>query len=259
MSDLKVTTLQSNIFWENEAKNINHFSELISKVDNSDLIILPEMFTTGFTMNTDHNFTTKNGNPVKWLSQLAKEKNAVIIGSLIFKEQEKYFNRLVVSFPTTKQLFYDKRHLFRMANEHEHFSPGSKKLVFNYKGWNICPLICYDLRFPVWSRNQNNEIDLYIYVANWPEARVNAWTKLLQARAIENLSYVIGVNRIGEDGKGIQYNGKSAIINFIGDSIFEHPENEESIQTTSIDLEKLNQFRSKFAAHLDADNFKLIK
>lgn len=196
------------------------------------------------------------GKEVQWMIAKAEQTNAVIIGSLIIKEQNNYYNRLIVAKPNGELLHYDKRHLFRMANEHQHFSSGSNKLIFEYKGWNICPLICYDLRFPVWSRNDST-IDLYIYVANWPKARISAWTKLLYARAIENLAYVIGVNRIGVDGKDISYAGGSKIIDYKGDIINEHPDNMISTITSILSKKTLTDFRLKFAAHLDADNFEI--
>lgn len=256
MHDLIITTIQADLVWENIEVNLTNFDAQLEGLTQSDIIVLPEMFTTGFTMNTIKHATNMKGKDIQWMIAKAKQTNAVIIGSLIIKEQNNYYNRLIVAKPNGELLHYDKRHLFRMANEHQHFSSGSNKLIFEYKGWNIFPLICYDLRFPVWSRNDST-IDLYIYVANWPKARISAWTKLLYARAIENLAYVIGVNRIGVDGKDISYAGGSKIIDYKGDIINEHPDNMISTITSILSKKTLTDFRLKFAAHLDADNFEI--
>lgn len=258
MLNLNITTIQTSLFWEDSMHNLNHFTNLLEQIENTDLIILPEMFTTGFTMNASLLFENMDGKTVSWMKKMSSIKKSVIIGSLIIKETEQYYNRLIVAIPDDTVLHYDKRHLFRMANEDQYFTPGKEKLIFQYKGWNICPLICYDLRFPVWSRNKKNEIDLYIYVANWPQARVSAWSKLLRARAIENLAYVAGINRIGKDGKGIDYNGGSVVLDFIGEDIRTHPDEKESINTSILSMEKLTDFRTKFAAYLDADPFALL-
>ena len=257
MSDIKVTTIQSTIHWEDIDANLSMFEQKLLPIKNTDIIVLPEMFTTGFTMNSVELAEDKNGKTMAWMLDKAKLKNACVVGSFIYKENNKNYNTLVWAFPNGNYNTYHKRHLFRMANENNFYSFGSERLTINYKNWKIYPLICYDLRFPVWSRNNEN-IDLYIYIANWPHARVTAWSKLLQARAIENLTYVIGVNRVGNDGKEINYSGGSVIIDFKGDIITEHPNNEESILTTSLSKKNLNGFRRKFPAHLDADTFNII-
>lgn len=257
MSDIKITTIQTELFWEDSKNNINQFNKTLKSNELGDIVVLPEMFTTGFTMKTDNNAELMDGNTVLWMKEKAKEYEILLIGSLIIKEGKNYYNRLITTFPNGDIKYYDKRHLFRMANEHEYYTSGKQKLIFNYKGWNICPLICYDLRFPVWSRNTNNETDLYLYIANWPKARVSAWSKLLRARAIENLAYVVGVNRIGKDGKDIDYSGGSAVIDFKGDDMYEHPNNFFSVHTTQLSKKDLIDFREKFAANLDADKFNI--
>lgn len=256
MRDLSITTIQTTLFWEDPDKNLNHFSELIESIKTeTDLIILPEMFTTGFSMDSTKLSEKMDGKSVKWLQKQAKKTKALIIGSLIIKEEGHFFNRLIAAHPSGEIQYYNKRHLFRMAKEDVHFSTGKKQISITYKGWKIAPYICYDLRFPVWSRNTNQN-DLYLYIANWPSARINAWGTLIKARAIENLSYVCGVNRIGIDGKGIAYNGQSAIIDYKGDIIESHQDN-NSVITTLLSKQKLVDFRAKFPAHLDADNFTI--
>lgn len=257
MQNLKVTTIQSDIFWEDIEANLSMFEQKLLAIKNTDIIILPEMFTTGFTMNSVKLAEENPSKTINWMLAQAKLKNACVVGSFIYKEENKNYNTLIWAFPNGKYKTYHKRHLFRMANENDFYSFGKERLTVEYKGWKICPLICYDLRFPVWSRNNEN-IDLYIYIANWPQARVTAWDKLLQARAIENLTYVAGVNRVGLDGKEIPYSGGSAVIDFKGDAITSHEDNAESINTTELSKENLIKFKEKFPAHLDADDFKII-
>ncbi|HBK70487.1 MAG TPA: amidohydrolase, partial [Flavobacteriaceae bacterium] len=207
---LKITIIQSELVWENSAQNRQVFLEKIKSISEVvDLIILPEMFTTGFTMNPEKVAETMDGETIHWLKYLAKEKNTAITGSLIIKEGNKYYNRLVFVHPTGEIKTYDKRHTFTLAGEDKIYTAGNKKLIVAYKGWKICPMICYDLRFPVWSRN-TDDYNLLIYVANWPKPRITAWSTLLKARAIENMSYVVGVNRIGADDNGHEYSGNSA-------------------------------------------------
>ncbi len=259
MSDITITLIQTHLHWEDAEANKKHFESLFKKIEKqTDLIILPEMFTTGFTMNSELHFETMEGDSIKWMKIHAQKLNIHIVGSLILKDNNLFYNRLIVAYPDGRIDYYDKRHLFRMANEHQHFAPGKKKLTINIKGWNITPLVCYDLRFPVWSRNRDNNTDIYLYIANWPEARSNAWKTLLKARAIENLSYVVGVNRIGKDGKQITYTGNSAFIDYKGDYMHEAKPNEEEIVTATLSKSSLLAFRDKFPAHLDADSFKLI-
>jgi predicted amidohydrolase len=257
MQDLKVTVIQTPLYWETPGANRAMLEEKIWQVDlPTDLIILPEMFTTGFTMNAKEQAEVFPGPTFKWMQQLSEQTKAVLTGSYIVKEKGNYFNRLLWVYPDGTYFYYNKRHLFRMAKENDVYSPGSEKIIVKLKGWNICPLVCYDLRFPVFSRNNNNLYDLLIYVANWPAARASAWNTLLQARAIENLSYVIGVNRIGEDGNNIPYAGNSAIVDFKGDYLHRFYEEEDIINVT-LSKDQLSAFRAKFPAHLDADIFEI--
>jgi omega-amidase len=193
----------------------------------------------------------------KWMKQQSAQKGAVVTGSLIIKEKGFYFNRLIWMQPDGKYYVYDKRHLFRMAEEDQIFTAGKEKLLVEWKGWKIRPLICYDLRFPVWSRNKKNEYDLLIYVANWPEVRRMPWKSLLQARAIENLSYVVGVNRIGTDGKGIAYGGESSVISPKGEVLWQK-ESTEEIYSCILNKTELDSFRAKFPADMDADEFIIV-
>jgi omega-amidase len=253
---MKIALIQSSLFWENPKENRNHFEEKINSITNEvDLIVLPEMFTTGFTMNPSAVFETMQGETITWLKHLAKAKNTAITGSLIIKENDNFFNRLVFVFPSGEIQFYDKRHLFTLAGEDEIYTAGNKKLVVEYKGWKICPLICYDLRFPVFSRNVE-DYDVLIYVANWPEIRIKAWDTLLKARAIENLSYVIGVNRIGEDDNKFEHNGHSQVINFLGDYVLE-PVEAECVFIIELNQPELISARKKFNFLNDQDSFVL--
>ena len=258
MEDLKITIIQTSLYWENVDENLHLFDHKISGItEQTDLIILPEMFNSGFTMNTKLVAERMNGKTMQWMSAKAREKNAVITGSLIIKENEKYFNRLVWMNPSGTYRHYDKRHLFRMGEEQHHFSAGDKKMLVNLKGWKICPLICYDLRFPVWSRNGKgtNEYDLLLYVANWPERRNHAWKILLTARAIENQCYVAGLNRIGKDGNDITHSGDSTIINAKGEIISRVKANEDVVETVTLSHQELDEFRKLFPVSLDADDF----
>ena len=253
---MNVTIIQSSLHWQDRQANLNMFEEKIKSISKeTDLIVLPEMFTTGFTMDAEPN--AENGNvTLSKMKEWASQKNAAICGSIIVEDKGNYYNRLYFVKPDGSYQSYDKRHLFRMAGEDERYTAGSEKVIIEYKGWKICPLICYDLRFPVWSRNVNNEYDLLIYVANWPAPRSSAWQTLLKARAAENLAYCIGVNRVGKDANGMDYCGNSAIIDFKGDVIFEN-ENEEIIHSETLLKEELSEFREKFPAHLDADYFNI--
>lgn len=264
--NLKITTIQANLHWENVAENLNEFSLQIDAIsEETDIIVLPEMFNTGFSMDSKKLAEPMNGETVIWMKKQATKIDAVIVGSLIVVEENKYYNRLIWTQPDGLIYTYDKRHLFRMAGEHEHFSAGKERLIINYKGWRICPLVCYDLRFPVWSRNtslnshnSSSVYDLLIYIANWPAVRKAPWSKLLEARAIENQCYVVGVNRVGLDRTQNEYSGNSVVLNPKGDAIFSAPENENSCVTTSISLSKLNEFRKAFPVGLDGDNLSLL-
>jgi omega-amidase len=257
MQDLSVTLIQSEVHWQNSGANLAMFEEKIWQIKGkTDLIILPEMFNTGFTMDAKSVAEPMNFTTFKWLKQMAKLTGAVVTGSFVVKEDGNYYNRLIWMQPDGEWDKYDKRHLFRMAKENDHYSAGSSRLIKELKGWKICPLVCYDLRFPVWSRNQNLEYDLLIYVANWPAVRVSAWDALLKARSIENLSYSIGVNRVGKDGNGIAYDGHSSIYGPKGESVFMKTDVED-ISTISLSKAELVDFRTKFPAQLDADGFEL--
>ncbi|GAB3501774.1 amidohydrolase [Spirosoma knui] len=256
---MHVTLLQTNLYWHNPVANRAMLEEhIFSLPEPTDLIVLPEMFTTGFTMDAKSVAEPMNLTTFRWLKQMAAQTNAVVTGSYVVQEGGRYFNRLIWMQPDGQFDTYDKRHLFRMAGEDGIYTAGSQRIVKEWRGWRICPLICYDLRFPVWSRNTTTpgqfDYDLLLYVANWPAVRRNPWNVLLQARAIENLSYVVGVNRVGQDGNQHQYSGDSAIINFKGDVLFCETDNEVVHQQT-LSLDELRAFRSAFPANLDADSF----
>ncbi len=264
MQDLNITLIQSNLHWENVGANLAMFEEKIWKIGQpTDVIVLPEMFTTGFSMDAPRLAEMMDLQTTRWMKQLAAQTGALMIGSFIAKENGKYLNRLVWMEPGGTVKTYDKRHLFRMADEHTIYTPGSNRLISSWKGWNICPLVCYDLRFPVWSRNtwisgeKRMAYDALIYVANWPQSRIGAWDSLLTARAIENLSYVVGVNRTGDDGKGIPYNGHSAAIGPKGEVVLAAGEG-ESIHTVTLDAAALEAHRTRFPAYQDADDFRVL-
>lgn len=263
---MKATIIQTELFWEDREKNISHFEALIHKTGQTDLIVLPEMFTTGFAMNPEKIAEHADSITLNWLRQKAREKVAIITGSVAVKENGMYYNRLYWVAPDGNFQTYNKRHLFRMAQEDKHFKAGEKKIITRIKDWKICPLICYDLRFPVWSRNNFKKIndtsceaeyDVLIYVANWPEARAYPWKQLLIARAIENQCYVIGVNRIGKDGNGISHSGDSMVINPRGEIISNTKTQEESVETVKLDRSYLEEFRKVFPVGLDADKFDI--
>ena len=257
---LRVTLVQTSLHWHDAAANRRHFDELLADVGGAtDLIVLPEMFTTGFTMAAAEVAEPPDGPSTDWMRSLSARTGAVVTGSLVTREGEGYFNRLVWMQPDGDYATYDKRHLFRMGREHQHYSAGDTLLNVTLKGWKIRPLVCYDLRFPVWSRNRIDTphgYDVLVYVANWPERRRYPWSTLLRARAIENLSYCIGVNRIGPDATGVNYCGDSTAIDFLGQPLNAQSES-EFVTTVSLDHGSLQAFRDKFAAHLDADGFQL--
>ncbi|GAB3331931.1 amidohydrolase [Marivirga atlantica] len=262
MQDLKVTLVQTPLYWEDKSANLAMLEEqLFNYEEETDLIVLPEMFNTGFSMSAEKLAEPMNLHTFKWMKQMATQKKVVVTGSYIVKEDGKYFNRLIWMQPDGNYTTYDKRHLFRMADEHHHFNMGQESPIVELKGWKIKPLICYDLRFPVWSRNTSKNdtmaYDLLLYVANWPAARVNAWDALLKARAIENLSYCLGVNRIGDDGNGVPFNGHSGAYNFKGETIC-FLDQAEMIKTITLSYEDLKRGREKFPAYLDADDFNVL-
>jgi len=254
---MKIAIVQTNLHWLEPFANRAMLEEKISNLtEQVDLLVLPEMFTSGFSMDT----SKAEPSPVytlKWMEQIAKQGNFAITGSTMTATDKGFANRLYWVQPDGKVLTYDKRHLFRMAKEHQHYLPGSQKLIINWRGISFRPLICYDLRFPVWSRNVDLEYEVLIYVANWPEVRVHAWTSLLKARAIENLSYCLGVNRTGIDGNGIIYNGQSAVFDFKGETILQF-DDEEKIKIIEINKEILSEYRTKFPANLDQDQFTIL-
>ncbi|MFN4147330.1 MAG: amidohydrolase [Runella sp.] len=255
---LHLALVQTDLFWENPTANLAMLEEKITNISQPvDLIVLPEMFTSGFTMNPATVAEPMNLTTFKWLRQMAAQTGAVVTGSYVVREGTQFFNRLVWMQPDGQFDTYDKRHLFRMGNEHQHYTAGQRRIVKTWKGWRICPLICYDLRFPVWSRNVGLEYDALLYVANWPAVRQGVWDTLLQARAIENLSYCIGVNRIGPDGNDTNHTGGSAVIDFKGEVLIRHYDHGEILYCT-LQKEPLDAFRERFPAYLDADDFRLL-
>ena len=248
---MNVTLIQTDLFWEDIDNNLKMFDEKITIIKDTNLIILPEMFTTGFSMNVNILSETMNGKTIKWMLDWARVKNAVIAGSIIIKENNLFYNRFIWAEPNGGIKYYDKKHLFSMANEDQSYSPGNQKIIIEYLGWKICPLICYDLRFPIWNRNLE-DYDIAIYVANWPEKRANHWKSLLMARAIENQCYVLAVNRIGIDGKGLNYNGDTSIIDPTGDIIFQKS-NEESTYQYLLKKEELQNIRKNLPFLKDRD------
>lgn len=258
LSNLKVSCIQADLVWENIDQNLEMFSKKMRDIpSDTELVILPEMFTTGFSMNSIELAENMDGKSFHWLKDQAEKFNKIILGSIIIKENNNFYNRCITMFPDGKYYTYDKGHLFRMEKEHEDFTKGENKTIFKHNGWRICTLICYDLRFPVWSRNKN-EYDLLIYIASWPESRREVWNTLLKARAIENQSYVVGVNRIGKDGEGITYSGDTVIIDPKGRIITKANDYKEEIISAELSLNELEKFREKFPVFLDADDFKLL-
>jgi len=253
---MKIALVQPQLIWENPEANRNYLSEMIDSKEASDLIVLPEMFTSGFTMNPAHVAESMHGETVNWMKSLARSKNAAVTGSVVIEENGAFYNRLLFVFPTGEIQTYDKRHLFSLAGEEKIYTSGKDKLIVNYNGWKICLLVCYDLRFPVFARN-TEEYDLLVYVANWPKVRINAWDILLKARAVENLSYVIGVNRTGFDENGHEYNGHSQAIDFLGNDIVAPQEN-EGVFTAEIDREKMLETRMKLGFLNDKDRFTVL-
>ncbi|MGB0734025.1 MAG: amidohydrolase [Pontibacterium sp.] len=255
MQDLKVTLVQADLVWQNAQANLAKFDALLSSLaGKTDLIVLPEMFNSGFSMQPELTSEPENGPTTEWLKAQAAKLGAAICGSIACNTGEGYSNRLLFVCPDGTAHHYDKRHLFRMGKEHEHYLPGQVRTVIEYKGWRILPQICYDLRFPVWSRN-HNDYDVVLYVANWPAPRRNPWRTLLQARAIENQCYAIGVNRVGEDGNGLAYSGDSLLVDYLGDIQVDYAPSQAFIETAQLDATKLQAFREKFPAWMDADQF----
>ncbi len=267
MADLRVTVIQATSIWENAAASRSHIDALLSTINRAtDLVILPEMFTTGFSMKPElvaEKFDSQKMETLNWMRDWAKKLDAVVTGSVSTEDAGNYYNRLFWIRPDESFAKYDKRHTFTFACEHEHYTSGSSLLVEEWRGWKICPLICYDLRFPVWSRNQLVDgkplYDLLVYVASWPEVRREPWKKLLLARAIENQCYTLGVNRVGIDGNNLPYTGDSSIINPRGEYIHELTPSKEEVITVTISLDELEDFRQKFPVLADADRFDVKK
>ncbi|MDX1627049.1 MAG: amidohydrolase [Fulvivirga sp.] len=264
MQDLNITLIQSELHWKDPDANLAMFEEKIWQIEKAtDVIVLPEMLTTGFNMDSEELAEPVNFRAYKWFRQMAEQTKAAVTGSVIIKDEDKYYNRLIWMEPDGKCRTYDKRHLFRMADEHAHYSPGDQRLIVTWRDWRICPMICYDLRFPVWSRNtyltdlHRMNYDLLLFVANWPAARVNAWDILLKARAVENLAYCAGVNRVGTDGNDIAYCGHSAVIDFKGNEVADLGE-QQTIKSVTLAAGDLQKYRKKFPAYLDADKFSVV-
>ena len=261
--NLRVSVVQGSTRWHDASANRDYYGGRIRQLaGQSDLIVLPETFLSGFTNETLGNAEDMTGEGVQWLTALAREVGSVITGSLIIREGAKCVNRLIWARPDGTREIYDKRHLFRMADEHLRYHGGNDRLIVELNGWRICPQICYDLRFPVWSRNRHDsasghfDYDILLYVANWPAPRRYAWSTLLRARAIENLCYCIGVNRVGTDGNHIAYAGDSAVLDFLGQPLLELGAQEQSV-TVTLDPASLSAHRERFPAWMDADGFTI--
>lgn len=255
--ELKVVLIQSDLVWENPQLNRKNFTERINSLNEDvDLIILPEMFSSGFTMHPENVGENMQGETVVWMKKLAIEKQTALTGSLVIQEGNNYYNRLLFVHANGTIETYDKRHTFTLAGEDKVYSTGTQKLLVDYKGWKICPLICYDLRFPVWARNVEN-YDLLIYVANWPKPRITAWNGLLKARAIENMSYCIGVNRVGFDANKFEYSGHSAAYDVLGNIISTIQPSIEQIEIVNLNKNHIKKYREKLRFLDDRDEFTL--
>ncbi len=269
MSSLTITLIQTNLHWEDKKANLDMLSKKIESIkEKIEIIILPEMFNTGFSMKPEILAEDMNGETIQWMKNMAAEKKVILTGSVMIKQDSNYYNRLIWMLPNGEYGYYDKRHLFAYGNEHTHFNAGNKRLIASVKGWKINLQVCYDLRFPVWARQSPlslgegpgvrsaPEYDLLIYVANWPRQRIIAWKTLLMARAIENQCYVVGVNRVGKDGDGFVHNGESMIIDPLGEILYSK-KNDEDIFTYTLQKERLTEIRNKFPFLNDADSFNI--
>lgn len=262
-SNLTFTLIQSNLFWEDKAANLEMLEQKINSIKTkTEIVVLPEMFSTGFSMKPKKLAEKMNGKTIKWMQKIAAEKKIILTGSIIIEENGNYYNRLIWMLPNQQFGYYDKRHSFSYAGENEHYTAGNKRLIARVKGWKINLQICYDLRFPVWARqsslanDEGAEYDVLLYVANWPQRRNHAWKTLLTARAIENQSFVIGVNRVGNDGNAIYHSGDSMVISPLGEVLY-HKEDEEDIFTIELKKEELVEVREKYPFLNDADYFKI--
>jgi omega-amidase len=261
MPTLTITTIQTNLVWEERSANLRLLEQKINSIaEKTEVVILPEMFSTGFSMNARSLAETMDGETLQWMKRVSRENGIILTGSIIIEEGGTYYNRLIWMLPNGEFGHYDKRHLFAYAEEDKHYSSGNKRLIASVKGWKINLLVCYDLRFPVWARQQGKggapEYDVLIYVANWPERRSHAWKTLLCARAIENQCYVVGVNRVGTDANDIYYSGNSLVIDPMGQVLY-HMADEEDVFTITLQKEKLEEVRSKFPFWKDSDDFRI--
>lgn len=257
-NELKIALIQSDLVWENPEENRRQFLNKIEGIsDDTDIVLLPEMFTSGFTMNPENVAETTSGETISKLKALAMKKNIAIAGSLVISEGNNYYNRFVFINPDGNIDSYNKRHTFTLAGEHKAYTAGVSKTIINYRGWKICPMICYDLRFPVWARN-TEDYDLLIYVANWPKPRINAWDALLKARAIENMSYCAGVNRVGLDDNNHEYPGHSAVYDVLGEQILDFIPNEEAVKTVTLNKGHIEYNRTKLNFLNDRDTFSIL-
>ncbi len=254
---LQIALIQADLVWENPEQNRKQFSEKIKAISKPvDLILLPEMFTTGFTMQAQHVAETMNGETVAWMKMMASQTNAAIVGSVVISENNCFYNRLLFVEPSGVITIYDKKHTFTLVGEEKVYTSGTKKVIVDYKGWKICPLICYDLRFPVWARNVE-DYDILLYVANWPKPRVTAWDALLKARAIENMSYCIGVNRVGIDGVNSEYSGHSGCYDVLGNLITNITPSQEETEVVTLEKKHVSRYRNKLKFLNDKDDFSL--
>lgn len=257
MQYLKIALIQADLVWQNAEQNsINFFKKINEITKQIDLIVLPEMFSTGFSMQPQQIAEYMIGDTVKWMQKIAAKKNTAICGSVIISEDNNFYNRFIFVHPSGKIEYYNKRHLFSLAGEHTVYTRGEEKVIITYKDWKICPQVCYDLRFPVWSRNVEN-YDVLIYVANWPKPRISAWDTLLKARAIENMCYTIGVNRVGVDANNLEYNGHTAAYNCLGEQISEIKEDNEDIVIVTLEKNHISEIRTKLNFLSDKDVFEI--
>lgn len=255
--NLKIALIQSDLVWENPKQNRINFANKINAIsDEVDVVVLPEMFTTGFTMNAEHVAEAMQGETISWMKALASKKDFAIVGSIVVSENGAFYNRLLFVEPSGFISIYNKRHTFTLVGEDKTYTSGKEKVIIHYKGWKIRPLICYDLRFPVWSRN-TEDYDILLYVANWPKTRVSAWDVLLKARAIENMCYCIGVNRVGIDGVNSQYPGHSAVYDVLGEELTSFKPNEESTQIVTLEKRHISAYRNKLKFLDDRDVFNI--
>jgi omega-amidase len=253
---MKIALIQSDLYWESASKNRSNFEIKIQQIDSEvNLIVLPEMFSTGFTMNATAVAETMQGETISWMQSIAKQRKCALTGSLIIVENEQYYNRMVFVFPSGEIQYYNKRHLFTLAGEDKFYTSGDQKVIVDYLGWKICLQVCYDLRFPVFARNVEN-YDLLLYVANWPKVRTNAWDALLKARAIENLSYAVGVNRLGLDANNYEHIGHSQVVDFLGNYILE-PQETEAVFVVELDKNIMLETRKKLDFLSDQDQFEI--